>query len=448
MNINRRNSNGQVLVVVALVLAVLVGVAALAIDLGRAYGVKAKLNAAADAASYEAVSALGQGATEQDARAVGVAYFNANYPAGYLGSTPASPEISSVRDTNGVWKVTVSSTATMPTFFTGLLGRESLDIGTTSESVRETLDMVFVMDTSSSMKSVFGTVKTNSQSFVDLFNGADDRVGLVAFSTGAAPLVSICGKSNSAEDPASQSENCQRGFVKKTVEDAIGNLVSDGTTASEEGMKKALEQLNSLVLTARSGKKAIVFFSDGAPNTFNGSFPLATGGTVVGNLFSETSNNRPKTVYDPTKYHDSAGQAKNVASLPASGTDTSGMVPLASYDNKRSLSGKTDDDSLHCDVNRAARSMVENVANLARIQGITVFTLGLGTQLQDLEVTNCGYNAKSENGEIILKRLANTGDSDTYNSSQPSGIYCYAQTPDDLKPCFDKIAKSILRISK
>jgi hypothetical protein len=44
--------------------------------------------------------------------------------------------------------------------------------------------------------------------------------------------------------------------------------------------------------------------------------------------------------------------------------------------------------------------------------------------------------------------MANTPDAPSYNNKQTSGVYCYAATINDLRPCFAKLASEILRISK
>ena len=73
----------------------LIGAVGLAVDAGRAYGVKARLNAAVDAASIAAARALAQGADEDariaNAQATAVRFFNLNYPTDFLSSTPSAP---------------------------------------------------------------------------------------------------------------------------------------------------------------------------------------------------------------------------------------------------------------------------------------------------------------------------------------------------------------------
>jgi Flp pilus assembly protein TadG len=469
MRILKRNTRGQVLVLVALVMFMLVGIASLALDIGRAYGVKARLNAAVDAASYEATRAITQGSDlttmSQKATDVATAFFNANYPStGYLGATPNAPTVTPVHDpVTGLWTVTVQATANMPTILAGVVGWPQLNVGAVSASQRRSLDMVLVLDTSYSLHLVFDQVKQRSEEYVDMFSEMDDRVGVVAFSTGAQPIVSICGVVNPPRYvPQSPPTGltCARGFVKGSVspqsgvKGAIDTLSVNLTTNSEEGMKKALDQLNSLDAGWRSSTRVIVFFSDGAPNTFSSRITLTGGGTKDGNLYSQIgAGEKAQTIFDPDLVNDTirTDNTYNIrAPLTTSGTDLSGAVALASYNNKRSFLRGNSDEDVQCDANKAARNMAENVANMARSQGIIVFTLGLGEQLDvdHLEELNCGFSSAVENGANILKRMANTKDSDTHNPSQPTGIYCEAKTIDDLKPCYAKIASAILRITR
>jgi len=335
----------------------------------------------------------------------------------------------------------------MPTVFAGLLGWKSMDIGAASEAVRATIDMVLVLDTSSSMAAAFPAVKQRAEYFVTLFDKLDDRLGLVAFSTGALPVVSICGEypNTTQKDPKPNTLSCGRGFAPTSVQNAISYLNAGSKTASEEGMKKALDQLNAVKTAERSGHRVIVFFSDGAPNTFNGRFPLKTGGGVEGNLFSGIFvGQRAEEVFNPNRYDD-AGVNYQIASLPA--TDLTGTIPTASYNNKRTLTGNTSDLYIKCDANAAARNMTENVANMAREDGITVYAIGFG-EIDARQMFDSNCSTYNEIGSTIMKRLANTEDSDSYNPDQSAGLYCKAPDTDALKLCFEKVASAILRISK
>ena len=66
MFIRMQSQRGAVAVLVALSMVVLLGMVGLALDTGRAYMVMAKLNAATDAAAYEAAKAVSQGTTQAD----------------------------------------------------------------------------------------------------------------------------------------------------------------------------------------------------------------------------------------------------------------------------------------------------------------------------------------------------------------------------------------------
>lgn len=86
------------------------------------------------------------------------------------------------------------------------------------------------------------------------------------------------------------------------------------------------------------------------------------------------------------------------------------------------------------------------MAAKARREGIYVLTLGLGTQL------TTGTGPDGERGDAILKCMANTADAKAScvaaGAGQPVGTYCHAVDADALKPCFEKLASTISRISK
>ncbi|MCL4183856.1 MAG: VWA domain-containing protein [Burkholderiaceae bacterium] len=458
---------GQVLIIVGLSLVVLIGAVGLAIDSGRAYGVKARLNAAVDAAAIAAARALSEGADDnqrrQNAQAAAARFFQMNYPNGFLGSTPSAPSTSAVHEASGYWRVNVSATADMPTTFMRVLGNTEANVAAAGEAIRRDLDVILVMDTSGSLgpptspSSVFPTLKSAAKSsFINRFAaGANgDRVGLVSFSSGSVIDVQI-------------DKTGARGFNRTAINNAIDALPLGGATASAEGMRKALEELNAVPAAVRSSLRVILFFSDGAPNIINGTFPRQSGGTVTGNLYSETSSQTIEDGRGRSLCRDSDGACRlfpqnqrngneswystgnssdvdgpRITSLPLTG---SGSVALSSYNNRRTINGSPYTNN-RCNVNKAARNMVENIANTARGQDVRIYTIGLGDALNNLEVTFCGYG-NNERGATILRRLANTADSDTLNAAQPQGLYCHAATAVELDRCFSTIASEILRLT-
>ena len=459
-----RTQRGQILIIVGLSLIVLVGIVGLAIDSGRGYAVKAKLNAAVDAASIAAARAVAVGSDDAtriaNARAAAQRFFSLNFPSDYQGANRPTPTIQASRDAQRRWNVSVSAIATMPTTFARVLGRDELDVYALGAAVRRRLDVVMVLDTSGSLgppTSPAGTFATLQNAaingFVNKFSPDDDRIGLVSFSSGAVIDVPI----RKAPPPADG-----RGYNKTTLLNAINNLSVGGATASAEGVRGAVSEATAIPAAIRSDLRVILFFSDGAPNIVSGTFPRQGGGTTTANLYSEADAsgqpasywvqqicgsgwNRPCRVFqDDTR--DSYIGTVNITGLPLQGQ---GNIPLASYRAARTLTaGAPAYANSLCNVNKAARNMVENIANTARAEDppIYVYSIGLGARLNTLEVaSDFGYGA-SEYGANILKRLANS-DSDTYNSAQPKGLYCYAPTASDLERCFSAIASEVLRLA-
>lgn len=442
-------TRGAVLVIVALSMVALLGVTGLAIDSGVGYGVKAKLNAALDAAAIAGARAVTSGENDSErkanAEAAGLKFFQANFPEGWLGATPDTPNISAVHHSDGYWEVSATATASVPTSFMRILGRDLLTVNAASAAIRRDLDVVLIIDCSGSLappyspSGTFGQVKEAAKSFVDRFaSGAGgDRLGLVTFASGAELTVPI-------------NKTIARGFNKSTVENAIDALPVGGSTASAEAMRMALNELDAVPAGIRSSLRVVVFFSDGAPNNVSATFD-ASSGPLTGSLYSETTSGAaPRRVWR----HDQRNtwlDNYSIDQLPEVGL---GAVPLASYNDQRFLtaSGSAYQNS-RCNVNKAARNMVENVANNARSNGIHVYTLGLGSQLNTPEITFCAYGSE-ELGANILRRLANANGrdgkpvSDTFVSGQPSGLYAFAANVDELEAAFSAIASDILRLTR
>jgi len=448
-----RKSKGQIIALVAISLVVLLAIIGLAIDIGIAYGVKAKLNAAVDAAAIAACRAKSSGASNTDASAAATNLFHANFPDGYMGATgangaPVSDPTTDITIVNGAWVVKVTGSAVPRTYFSRVLGWKNFTVKSEAEATKPALDLALVLDTTSSMSGVFSTVKLRAKDFINKFNETTDRVALVPFATGVG-----FNSSGNLRDGV-EIKTSGMGFNKQTVNSAIDNLTVGGNTASEIGMRVAIDQLNKVSVPA--GRRVIVFFSDGAPNTFTGIFPLKSG-TASGNLFSETWNpGPPHTLFHPDLTIDGSptnlGSTLDHVPLEGGGNIMGGKtVPKVSVTGKRSLYNYNynNPQGLKCDANKAARNMFENIAANARSQGIVDYSLGLGSLLDDPngDITH-DCETWQEMGSTIMKRVANTKDSDTYNSTQPTGLYCHALTIDELGPCFDAIAKAILHLSK
>lgn len=440
---------GQILILLAISMTVLIGMVGLAIDAGLAYGVKAKLESAVDAATIAGARALAEGADDSArisaAKSAAKDYFSANFPNPFLGATPevlTDAMIEATHEASGYWKISVEGTATLPVTFLGFTGIPTLTIRASGQSIRRDLDIILVLDTSGSLASpsgTFATLKTAAVNFVTKFNaGANgDRVGLVSFAAGGVVDVPIV-------------KDGSRGFNKTQVINAINALNVSGSTASAEGMRLALNEINGVPTVNRSSLRMIVLFSDGAPNDVPATFSNA-GTPVTGDLYSETSSpgtSRATRVFRHDRRDTSLGTYSDIATLPSSGfvVTGTGNIPLASFNNIRTLTGSPVTNT-RCNVNKAARNMLENVANMARSQSIKIHTIALGAAVNSLEINFCSY-AASEVGSSILKRLANAQDANTYNSAQPTGLYVWAENAGELDDAFSSIASEILRLSR
>lgn len=447
----RRREAGQVIVVVALSMFAVLGAVGLAIDSGLAYVARAQLNTAVDAAGIAAARASTNGTTQADQRAAAQEaardFFNANYPAGYLGGNAVlnQPVVTFDR---GKVIVDVSAQTTSKVSFMRMLGFEQTEVAAASQTVRTDLDMALVIDTTGSLYSYATAVRDSSKLFLDRFSPTTDRVGLVHFAAGAVVDVPI--------------RTAARGFDRNAMKTKISAYSFSGNTNSAEGIWHGRNQLKSIPQNNRSSLRVIVFFSDGSPNSISSMFPFksspacsAKRGTLVTNDFPEDvsglyeidkqatpisgCNNRVAgTIIQnlPAYYnaHDGTGAIDPVGTFPIV-TNTPRVVT-----NSLSTTNHTD----WRNVSRAARNLGEAMAEQARKEDIYIFTLGLGNLLQ------VAAGPDNERGEDFLKCLANSADAPQRcrKPAQPSGLYCYAATTADLTPCFSRLASEILRLTK
>nr|WP_314540948.1 VWA domain-containing protein [uncultured Massilia sp.] len=450
-----QRQRGAVAIMVALSMVVLLAVVGLVVDGGLAYLVKARLNAAVDSAALAGARAVTDGTTQAaqiaSAQAAAATYFAANIPSSYMFSKPKLLS-TNVTFNGGRATIDVTAEAPMPVSFMQVLGFTSLKPVAYAQTIRNDLDMALVVDTSGSLQSSATTVRASAKSFLNKFNASQDRVSLIHFAYGAE-----------VDNAISAST---RGFNRASMSSNIDGFQFSGGTNSSEGMWNARNQLNSIGSGNRSVMRVIVFFSDGVPNAFSSSFTFNTPSdcTKVGVI--DTGYNG---LY---KVDDSAGVAISPANTGCSATRTTYSYFFGYAYNQQTVSAikrMPDTYNAHTDtvsyplvtntpravtsdmsnmttgatnISRVSRNLPEAMAERARLEGIFVFTLGLGS---DLKKTIDG-----EVGEDFLKCMANVADgpSRCYKPNQPVGMYCYAATDADLTPCFSRLATAILRITK
>ncbi|MDO8032058.1 VWA domain-containing protein [Janthinobacterium sp. SUN128] len=452
MRIPHQRQGGQVLVMVALSAVVLIASVGLAIDSALGYFVKAKLNAAVDAASLAAARGVTAGNSEEEqrtrARQSARDFFDVNYPDHFLLSTPTLHPVDVTFD-KGTVTIDVSASASLPVSLMGVLGFKTLEVAASAQTIRKDLDMVLVMDTSGSLKNNADAVRAAGKSFLNKFNATVDRVGLLHFASEAQIDVPI--------------RQIERGFDRggMTMKGGkIDQFAFVGGTNSSAGMFQARKQLNDIEQVNRSSLRVIVFFSDGSPAAFSSYFPNKdnkckdAGGLAT---FPKLQNPALAGLYrmkvsDSLQYGDCA--ASQITALPAWYNATNDAAhandaalrefPIVTNSPRVVTASTATAQAQWTNVHRASRNLVEAMAAKARQEGIFVFTLGMGASLKTKE------GPDNELGEDLLRCLANTTDAKATcrKPAEPVGLYCYAASDSDLSPCFTRLASAILRISK
>ncbi|WP_272873570.1 vWA domain-containing protein [Aliamphritea spongicola] len=456
-----KKNRGTVLVLMTIALPVLLAIVGLAVDSARAYGVKAKLSAAVDAASLAAARAISGG--EASARSAANKYFDANFPPDYFSSTLSGrPSVNFSYSPSGDVAIDVSATANMPTTLVKLVGVDDIDIPSNAQTIRRVVDLSFVVDNTTSL--VLGTdvsqdVIDRSKDFVGNFNESIDRIALVKYAFGAEVPVGF---------------NNARGFSKATIENEIdafefgGNGNPNQFTNASEGMWRAIDAL--INVNNPASLRVIVFFTDGAPNTFASNFSFNGGiGNRIGAIrSSDTTSGTPRGLWEanmvadpipsPWEFRDNNGTtlANALTGFPqyynAHDPNASDFLVINPSHPRRQVfdydPGNDSTNDLYVKINRVARNLPEDMAEFARQNGIIVLTLGLGTRL------TIPTGPDGEHGEEMLMRMANDPRmvnnpalAADFKPGQPQGVYCHAVDKDALAPCFAEMLAVIIRLT-
>jgi len=143
----RLDRRGAVAVFLVFAIIPLIGFVGIATDTARAYLVKSRLSSALDAAGL-----AGGYSFFLDTRDVDIQmFFNANFPAGYLGATVSGPQVTVDEEAE---TITLTAGATIPTSFMRVFGYETMTVTADAEVTRKmkALDVVLAIDMSGSMR--------------------------------------------------------------------------------------------------------------------------------------------------------------------------------------------------------------------------------------------------------------------------------------------------------
>src|SRR5450432_4257093 len=286
MRTNRRpvgSRKGFVSVYIAFSSFLLIPMAGLAIDFSVLYSVKARLQTAVDAAAIGSGTTLNRGAV-MDIAAVNDAalrFFNANYPAGYWGTSPISYDSTPVQGLLGVRTITINAKERVPMLFMRVLGIKQSTVAATAQVTVRFVNMILVVDRSGSVQRAtytpaggvlthtWQTVANDLRNFVDpsdgspsqYFSDGRDNIGLLTFGT-----------SWHLDFP--MALNFQSGAPH--IGTAIDNIDwGNNSTNTADGLFHGYREL--VKLAQPGALNVIVLLTDGRPSAFSGTFPLTAG---------------------------------------------------------------------------------------------------------------------------------------------------------------------------
>jgi Flp pilus assembly protein TadG len=290
----RRDDNGQALVLMVLMLAVLLGASAIVADVGYAYYVKRSMQASADAAALAGAQDLpNASAAVASAKLYSGGPGGKNFASNIESVVPSvTTKCVSLAPCNPANAIVVDQTASVATKFARVLGIDSFSVHVRATACSpcavRPLDVMLVLDRTGSMCTDHNgnadpactdleNARTGLKTFLGYMDPSFDRVGFAVLPP-AASLSTKCNKPSSTNYVEYDSQSSPYVLVPLSTDYKTNNqlntssaLVSTincvkgaGGTAYATALEKAQAELN---LHGRAGvQDVIVFLSDGAAN--------------------------------------------------------------------------------------------------------------------------------------------------------------------------------------
>ena len=287
------SEQGQAIVFVTLMLVILIAVVGIVVDVGMAFRTQRRLQAAADAAALAGAQKLPDStAAEATARAYGASAGGTNR----IGTVSVDEGVStacvtSIPGCRPVNTVSVTEDASIPTFFSKIVGFDSFNVrvkATACSPCRSRpVDIVLVLDRTGSMcQDSLGRVdpgcadlnnaKAGIRTFLSYFDPGQARVALAVL----PPATSVSARCTQPQStnynattaayllvPLSNDFRNSDGTLNtsSSLVSTVNCLQGNGTTSYANAIEAAQAELAA---RGRSGvPHYIVFFSDGAANT-------------------------------------------------------------------------------------------------------------------------------------------------------------------------------------
>ena len=333
------DQKGAVLIIFALLLIVLIGFTALAMEAGRWYMVRAELSKSVDAAAIAGAKNISN--PYVDKLVLAQEFGQANFPTGYAGTlamgTTGAVTFNAVELSDHRIQVTGSVTALA--YLAQLFGVNQVLTAASGVAKKNEVEIMLVLDRSGSMGSAYGNaivdLKAAAKSFVGFFKDTQDKdkMGMISFATSVKVDFPL---GNNYVNPMTTKINAMTAVGATNAEDALAQSYGPSGLTNQTG-----------VPADQRVQQFVIFFTDGNPTAFRGQFKhegtdnidavvAGTGQTCdtvyteLGNPGSESSYRLPtnNSIVNPTYTGDGklpppgSGTSKCAAKAPGSSSIT------------------------------------------------------------------------------------------------------------------------------
>ena len=301
----------------AALMCLIIPVVGLAIDGGTLYAVKAKLQAAVDAAALSSARSFNEGLnlTSQETAATSAAtrWFHADMPNNWMNvGTVSDPVVTFPAAPPKTIVVNVVGTVNAPTYFMNIFNIHTFTFSATGQASRRFVNIMLVIDRSGSIyeSGSCSAVASAAQTFVSQFVNGQDRLGMITFGT---------------DYRVDYAPSTSFGSSSPTLYSMLSSLYCYGYTNSAAAYWAAYQQL--VALNDTGALNVILFFTDGVPNT------------ITFGMYGTTDNRLPiRTVTSTSTWTDPYGYGFNDANKSGC-KDSSGKTNTQSGWNPTPFSG-------------------------------------------------------------------------------------------------------------
>jgi Mg-chelatase subunit ChlD len=458
-----RKKNGVTLLLTVMSSAVVLPVVGLAVDTSLLYAVKAKMQAAVDAAALSGARSLNRGmnlaSQEQSARTTAEAFFNANFPSGHLGTRNRLVNISVAESAYRTRTVRADATLDAPTYFMRFVGFDATHLQASGMASRRDVNLVLVLDRSLSMGTAMGPMRSAARAFVDKFAEGRDNVGLIVFGGSSV---------HAFPNPSPNGPTSNFKSASPNVDTLIGQTAMGGSTGTAQSLWLAYQEL--VKRNEAGALNLIVFFTDGRPNSVLAEY---NDPVLSKNLLKATSTCTYKRVAGRPMF----GFVSQASSGAPTGT-TLGIQKATSSTISGVDEGPIQTNSQGCAYRNNYSNVRQDVARMPAQDHYGNATTGyVSVDLTRLDspmhvaraslnaadnavqrirqnsslnviLYTIGYEGGSEApDEPWMRRISNYPSSPSFDSSKPTGLYVKAPTTGDLAAAFSKVASEILRLA-